>query len=270
MNPKRSLLFVSLLLFLGQAFPLFAQLNAPVIRGIVQDAATGTPLRGVSVEAVNALYGAISNNAGEFVLQVNAAQAMSIHFSRIGYQDTEVVVSPEVEPAVVRLSPERKASAQAQVAQASVVTEATLRLNLIRKLISLTTWKDQAARKNRVLTIALIGHNPFGDDLYAFEDITLNNRSIAVEFLQSPEEVTDQDVLIVSRANATLIQELNTRLEGKSMLVICNECGENVLAFASISLIREGDAIHYSVNKYAPKLMGITLAPIVYELSTKP
>ena len=88
MNQLRLLKVASLLLFLFVSFTAVAQ-NGRMITGKVVDEATALPLEGVSVKVKNFTAGTLTNDKGEFTLQVPSSESV-ITFSYVGFRIYEI------------------------------------------------------------------------------------------------------------------------------------------------------------------------------------
>jgi hypothetical protein len=76
------------LLLMGIAVQSYAQRNEYIVTGKVTEQGTGQPLAGASVFAQNTTLGTITNNAGEFRLQVpNGGYDLVISYT--GYGTTQ-------------------------------------------------------------------------------------------------------------------------------------------------------------------------------------
>jgi len=246
-----------------------AQLSQSVVHGVVRDALTGEALRGVSIEAESALYGTISNNNGEFVLSLGTEKAVAVNFNRAGYKDTQITVIPASALVEIALRKAGSESAEVVASRPDAMSESTLRLNLMRKLISLTTLPDAAAKKNQPLVIGVIGHNPFGEDLFAFEQLSIAGREVEITFLGSADEISDkQDVLYICKANKALMQEIHAALGQHHLLSIADRCG----GFSNrvvLEIVKADDRVGFRASNSAAMYAGVVLAPVVYELSAE-
>lgn len=88
MNQLRLLKVASLLLFLFVSFTAVAQ-NGRMITGKVVDEATALPLEGVSVKVKNFTAGTLTNDKGEFTLEVPSSESV-ITFSYVGFRIYEI------------------------------------------------------------------------------------------------------------------------------------------------------------------------------------
>lgn len=88
MNQLRLLKVASLLLFLFVSFTAVAQ-NGRTVTGRVVDEATALPLEGVSVKVKNFSAGTLTNDKGEFTLEVPSAESV-ITFSYVGFRIYEI------------------------------------------------------------------------------------------------------------------------------------------------------------------------------------
>lgn len=88
MNQLRLLKVASLLLFLFVTFTAVAQ-TARTVTGKVVDEATALPLEGVSVKVKNFTAGTLTNDKGEFTLEVPSSESV-ITFSYVGFRIYEI------------------------------------------------------------------------------------------------------------------------------------------------------------------------------------
>lgn len=88
MNQLRLLKVASLLLFLFVTFTAVAQ-DTKTVTGKVVDESTSLPLEGVSVKVKNFTTGTLTNDKGEFSIQVPSAESI-ITFSYVGFRIYEI------------------------------------------------------------------------------------------------------------------------------------------------------------------------------------
>lgn len=234
-----------------------------VVRGRILDAATNEVLRGVMVESAEfSAYGTFSDNNGAFNLHVSTPNAVTIRFSRNGYVEKRVIIPPDADPTPVRLEREREITAAP-----TVVKEYRLKINLLRRFIETSEWSKPATDKP--LIIAVLGSNPFGDDLLAFETIKLQGRVVEVEFLSSIDDVGDQDVLLLCKPNASLQKAISAKLAAHPMFSVCDQCRRQEENPFAISLFTENEAdVRYHINKSVAQTLGITFDPQIYQYSS--
>ncbi len=85
-----SLLFVGLMPSLLNADAAFAQRRTVTVKGTVVDAATQTPLVGVTCIVEGAQRGTTTDAQGNFTLRIDGSKAATLHFSYIGYEPQTV------------------------------------------------------------------------------------------------------------------------------------------------------------------------------------
>lgn len=116
--------WMCLLLVLGVAIQLNAQRTEYVVTGKVVDQATGQPLAGASVFCQNTTLGAVSNNAGEFRLQVpNGGYDLVVSY--LGYETNSVRISnaSAAEPLTIELKKQEKTMQEVAVVGSTEVAD---------------------------------------------------------------------------------------------------------------------------------------------------
>lgn len=256
-----------LVLFFGVVSGMFLQpvysADTRLIAGTVLDAETNQVLRGVSIEAEGALYGTITNNDGKFSLLLDPAKPQELILSRAGYEELRYPIGVE-ETLQIRLHPMKTPTATSS----AMMAEADFTLGLIRKLLAATSWPDEAQHRTQPLVIGLIGNNPFGSDLFAFEQVQIKGRPAEIRFLSLPEEIAAVNALIVCRATPALVRAIEPHLAGKPVVSFFYQCSQQVPDAGLFRIEPANGHIIYRLNTSAVKSTGLSFAQVVYQLAT--
>ncbi len=114
-------LFIFLLVLLQSA--AFSQEKNIILKGVVSEAGTGTPLPGISVLVKGTLQGTTSRETGAFQLTVNALP-VTLVFSGIGYDMLEISITNAGQQITIQLTPQYKMGAEVVVAPTRINTRA--------------------------------------------------------------------------------------------------------------------------------------------------
>lgn len=148
----------------------------------------------------------------------------------------------------------------------ATVSEYRLKMNLIKQFMGLTMWQDANKRSRMPFVIAILGENPFGKDLMAFEQLQYNGRRVEVQQLVDVGEIVKPDVLIISRADNETKAAALALVKKQSVLTILDEPNKNE---GIINFIRQGNSIVFSINEAAAHEAGIILNPMLLKYAIR-
>lgn len=146
------------------------------------------------------------------------------------------------------------------------VSEYRLKLNLIKKFMGLVEWKDAAKRSRMPFVIAVLGENKFGNDIFAFQSIQYNGRSIEVQVLADVSEITRPDMLIICSKEESIRKEAIKAVANKPILTIFDipNMDEGVINF-----FEKDNTIQFSINDSLSQQVGITINPSLLRYAAK-
>lgn len=155
-------------------FLLFVQFNAPAIgqnktiSGRIIDIDNGTPLIGVNISLKNTPKGTISNEYGDFILEITGTFPVSLLFSRIGYEKKEVVITKPSERLIIKMQ-EQAILGQEVVISASRIEESILESPVTIEKINQVEIKNTPAAN-------------FFDGLSSIKGVDMNVHSLTFRF----------------------------------------------------------------------------------------
>jgi len=261
-------IFISL--FLSLALSIIT-INAQTskITGQVVDQ-SGAQLRGVNIMIEDTYYGTISNDLGEFRIVANTiALPAKVSFSRQGYRPTTLQVqSTENALRVEMRKVDAAVTANAASQEAQEVSEYRMKLNFVKQFAERVTWQNAEARENMPFVIAVVGYNPFGDDLFAFESLLIKGRKVKIDFISGPREISDQDVVFISKPSKKTLEELKGVLAQKNILTICDHCEPIGAAPTVFAFDMQDGKVRFSANTTIAQSAGITISPELLKFAT--
>lgn len=144
------------------AVATFAQTS---ISGKVTEAATGDPLPGVNILVKGQVIGTISDNKGDFTLNVNSAPPITLVFSFVGYKTQEVEIKDATTAALTITMAE-----QVQLGQEVVVSASRIEESILKSPVTI--------EKLDILSIRQSATPDFYDALANMKGVQVNNGSL--------------------------------------------------------------------------------------------
>lgn len=123
-----------------------------------------------------------------------------------------------------------------------------------------TDWPETAfADKQTPLTIAILGHDPFGKDLDTLaENDVLKGRSVVVRRHRKVEEIKTCHILYVSESQKSRMNCILRALKGKPVLTV-SEIENSAVRGVMIRTKAENDKIRLAINLESAKAVHLTL-----------
>jgi hypothetical protein len=108
--------------------------------------------------------------------------------------------------------------------------------------------------------VAVIGENPFGsilDQVYA--DQKIKNREVEIQYISTPDEITDCHILFISSSNKKILPEILSRTRDKPILTVSDTSGfaENGVL---INFYLDGNKIKFEINERAVHESGLVMS----------
>jgi hypothetical protein len=123
-----------------------------------------------------------------------------------------------------------------------------------------TDWPETAfANEQTPLTIAILGHDPFGKDLDKLaENDVLKGRSVVVRRHRKVEEIKTCHILYVSESEKSRMDRILRALKGKPVLTV-SEIENAAVRGVMIQMKTENDKIRLAINLESSKAAHLTL-----------
>ena len=131
-------------------------------------------------------------------------------------------------------------------------------------------WPAQHfANEDRPVVIAVLGRNPFGEEL---EQITkgrrVNGREITIAFIDTPAAAAAADLVFVCAGEESRFEAMNTALRQAQVLTI-GESPRFAEAGGIITFLREADKVRFAINLDSAGRAGLKISAQLLKLATE-
>lgn len=235
------------------------------IAGVILDKSTKTAIRGVNVSIEGTFYGAVSDAEGKFTIRTSSEPPYTLVFERMPYVSQRRVVQERKAEVQVEMMNPTEAAAEKSQQEAVQAQEYNLKLLMLEKFSPMITWAAQDTAP--VFTIAILGYNPFGDNILNMETKKLNGKPVQITFVSSLEDMGTPNMLYIAatKRNKKLFTEIAAQLKTKPILTVSDD--KTMISEAMISFFQEEDNLRFTIDAAAAKKAGITISEKLTALS---
>ena len=155
-------------------------------------------------------------------------------------------------------------------AEGTVSREYQVKAAFLYNFTKFVEWPAQHfATEDRPVMIAVLGHNPFGEEL---EQITrgrrVNGREITIAFIDTPAAAAAADLVFVCAGEESRFEAMNTALRQAQVLTI-GESPRFADAGGIITFLREADKVHFVINLESAERAGLKISAQLLKLATE-
>jgi hypothetical protein len=155
-------------------------------------------------------------------------------------------------------------------AEGTVSKEYQVKAAFLYNFTKFVEWPAQHfATEDRPVVIAVLGHNPFGEEL---EQITrgrrVNGREITIAFIDTPAAAAAADLVFVCAGEESRFEAMNTALRQAQVLTI-GESPRFADAGGIITFLREADKVHFVINLESAERAGLKISAQLLKLATE-
>nr|WP_320133072.1 YfiR family protein [uncultured Holophaga sp.] len=139
--------------------------------------------------------------------------------------------------------------------------ETSAKVAILEKLLRLMEWPPEAAQREGVFRITVLGRSPLGDALESsLAYHTLRGHPVAVRYLPDPRHLEACDLVFVTASSAGQLEALRAAIGSRPVLTVGDTPG---LARKGImvNLIRNSDRIGFELNLQSFRSARISLDP---------
>jgi hypothetical protein len=146
--------------------------------------------------------------------------------------------------------------------------EYQIKAAFIYNFVQFVEWPASAFESDASpITIAILGSNPFGDELErVVQGKTVNGRSLAVRYFSRIEEVNQCQVLFVDSSDQSFLAALHDKLKDKNVLSI-GEAEQFLWTGGVIRFYSEDNKVRFEVNQEAAEQARLKISSKLLRLS---
>jgi len=154
-------------------------------------------------------------------------------------------------------------------AEGTVSKEYQVKAAFLYNFTKFVEWPAQHfATEDRPVVIAVLGHNPFGEEL---EQITrgrrVNGREITIAFIDTAAAAAAADLVFVCAGEESRFEAMSTALRQAQVLTI-GESPRFADAGGMITFLREADKVRFAVNLDSAERAGLKISAQLLKLAT--
>lgn len=160
------------------------------------------------------------------------------------------------------------AGSRSSCAQSPALTEYEVKAAFLYNFAKFVEWPADSSAGNRdTITIAVLGHDPFGNVLdQTVADKTIRGRRISIRRVSTINEALACQIVFIGLSEERRLGDLIKALQGKSVLTI-GETEEFVHRGGIISFRIEGNKVRFEVNLQAAERARLTLSSQLLKLA---
>lgn len=141
-------------------------------------------------------------------------------------------------------------------------SEYTIKAVFLEHFTRFIEWPEsfEIADTSYPFYVAVIGENPFGSILdQIYSDQKIKNRKVEIQYISTPDEITDCHILFISSSNKEILPEILSRTRNKPILTVSDTNGfaeHGVL----INFYLTGSKIKFEINEKAVHESGLVMS----------
>lgn len=152
-------------------------------------------------------------------------------------------------------------------AEPSPPREYQVKAAFLYTLLKFVEWPDGvAAGASPPLCIAILGQDPFGDDLEAVKGKSAKGRPVVIKHYRRVEEVKECDLLFISSSERGRLARILRQLLGSPILTVADQEGF-CEAGGMINLITVKNRVAFEINLAAAQRAGLRISSQLLKLA---
>lgn len=134
-------------------------------------------------------------------------------------------------------------------------------------ILKFVEWPDSvAAGAPPPLCVAILGQDPFGDDLEAVRGKSAKGRTVVIKRYRRAEDVKDCDLLFISSSERGRLARILKQLQGSPILTVADQEGF-CEAGGMVNLITVSKRVAFEINVAAAQRVGLRISSQLLKLA---
>lgn len=235
-----------------------------VVGGVVKDAATQELVAGLEVRIPQFDFATMTDAQGAFRIPARLQPPFELIFTDDAYKPVKMEIREAKSDIQVTVEAKGTTAAVSSAKRVTSAPEQQIQYALLQKMPFYFTW----AADSRVMsdeeidmpfTVGIYGKNPFGAAISEFTKIKMFGKSIIVNTVTRPEDLTSQDMIYFPKGSFDAQQAIwiSTALNGRNILTVCEGKEQALRLKAIVGIYETGGKMHIGLNSDAAEAAGL-------------
>lgn len=137
----------------------------------------------------------------------------------------------------------------------------------IYNLAKFIEWPDKSLDHSPILTLYILGEDPFGTDLDAIRDKLVKGKRVVVKQIDSPYALKNAGILFISSSEEKRLQDILKGISGLPILTV-----GDTQSFAKkgvmVNFYIENNKIRFEINMEATERAGLKISSSILRMGT--